>query len=130
MSYTFKDKEYTEEEIEAIAIEKGYTVGELLAKNAELNKLEVPDLVGKSNSTDQGESVDATIQPPNTPLESETGDLKPKKSRFNKDGSFNFENFENKQSENLARKSVTPGQTIRSNGFDYKYEVKDINARS
>ena len=125
MSYTFKDKEYTDEEIEAIANEKGYTVGELLAKNSELNKLEVPDLVGKSNSTDQGESVDAAIQPENTPLESEDGDLKPKKSYFNKDGSFNFDGFENKESENLARKSVTPGQTIRSNGFDYKYEVEE-----
>ena len=125
MSYTFKDKEYTDEEIEAIASEKGYTIGELLAKNAELSKIEVPDLVGKSNSTDQGESVDVTIQPERTPLESEDGDSKPKKSYFNKDGSFNFDSFENKESENLARKSVTPGQTIRSNGFDYKYEVEE-----
>ena len=75
MSYTFKDKEYTEEEIEAIAIEKGYTVGELLAKNAELNKLVVPDLMGKSKPTDQDESVDATETSKSTELPLENGSL-------------------------------------------------------
>ena len=125
MSYTFKEKEYTDEEIEAIANEKGYTVGELLAKNAELSKLEVPDLVGKKNSTGQDESVDATIQSKDIPLESEDGNLNSQKPSSNKDGSFNFENFEDKESENIARRSVNAGQTIKADGFDYKYEVEE-----
>jgi len=122
--YTFKDQELSEEKVKEIALAKGYTVGELLAKNAELTKIEVPDLVGKSNSTDQGESVDVTIQSENTPLESEDGDLKPKKSYFNEDGSFNLDSFEG-ESRATAARTIAPEKVISKDGYDYKYTVNE-----